>query len=276
MTEEVKQDAIDQGTKIEGEGAGQSLAPVEQEALNNGWMTKEQWVAAGHPEEEHRSAREWNERGSLFKRINDQNRKLEQITQAFNALQQHHKMVFDRAHQQAINDLKAQHKTAVEAGDLQKAEEIVDQIQVQKEQAVRAQTQPGQVPVVSADFEDFVTRNNSWYGKDDVMTAYADRLGFTYTAEQRNTGRIPAPGEVLKYVEEKVRDKFPGTFGVQRSKASPSASPVGPAASPSRPTAKASKSASELPAEAQAVMKTLVRQGVMTEKQYLDEYFGRG
>lgn len=274
MTEEVKQG--DAGTKIEGEAPAQSLSPTESEALNNGWMTKEQWVAAGHPEEEHRSAREWNERGSLFKRINDQNRKLEQITQAFNALQSHHKTVFARAHAQAIDDLKAQHRAAVEDGDLKKAEQIVDQIQIQKEQAVQAQAQPTQIPVVSADFEEFTSRNSSWYGKDDVMTAYADRLGFTYTAEQRNSGRVPNPGEVLKYVEEKVREKFPGTFGVQRSKATPSASPVGPAASPSRPTAKASKSASELPAEAQAVMKTLIRQGVMTEKQYLDEYFGRG
>ncbi|MCI0561995.1 MAG: hypothetical protein MN733_26200, partial [Nitrososphaera sp.] len=71
--EEVKP-VQDAGTPIPGEGAPTSLNPTEQAAREQGWMSKDEWVAAGKDPEEHRSAREFRERGDFFKRISDQNR----------------------------------------------------------------------------------------------------------------------------------------------------------------------------------------------------------
>lgn len=276
MTEEVKtvEPVVDAGTAIPGE-THISLNPTEAQAKAQGWMTKEEWVEAGNDPEDHRPAREFKERGDFFKRISDQNRKIDQLSSALNALQTHHKVVYDKAYTRALADLKGQHRAAVEAGDVNRADQIIDRMEATKQEAAQAaQATTVQAPGVSADYEDFVT-NNGWYADNRVMKAYADSVGNDYAFEtKRNTGQWPTPAQVVKAVEKAVREEFPDKFGVKKS--APSQSAVAGAGSPARPAPTVNgKSEKDLPPEAKEVMQSLVRSKTMTKEQYLKEYFSR-
>lgn len=274
MAEDVK--PVDPVAGLKAEAPEAPDAPeyteAEQQAMQGGWKPKEEWE--GNPDD-WRPAKDWLDRGSLFKKINDLNRKLEQTNGALGALQTHHKMVYDTAHKQALADLKAERRVALREGDVERVEQIEEQMEAKQAEAVQAQrTTNVQVPQVSAEFEDFASRNDSWYGKDDVMTAYADRVGFAHAAALRQQGRMPTNELVLAEVEKKVREKFPNVFGTARKTAP---NPVGPGTSPTRPsTSQKVGREAELPEEARSVMQSLVKSGVMTKDQYLKEYFGKG
>ena len=174
-------------------------APVytatETEALKYGWKAKDQWEGEA---DDFRSAKEFMERASFFKKINDLNRKLEQTTGALSAMQQHHNHVYKTSYDQAMKDLKLEHRAAVEAGDPDKADGVLDKMEAKRQEAVQVvRSNQIQAPVINADFEDFVEKNQTWYGKDEVMTAYADRLGFERANADVSSGRKPEPAKVL-------------------------------------------------------------------------------
>lgn len=243
---------------------------TEQEAIKYGWKPKDQWE--GEPDE-FRPAKEFMERASFFKKINDLNRKVEQSNKALTALKSHHDLVYQRAHEEALTKLKDEHRAAVEAGDVAAADKVIDKMDVVREDFQKArETSTVPIPQITADFEEFTDRNNNWYSKDDVMTAYADRVGFQFAQNQIAAGQRPVPAEVFKFVEQKVREKFPDRFGTQKRTAP---NPVGGSNSPTpRPKSQTTHSEADLPVEAKKVMDQLVRQGVMKKEQYLKEFFG--
>ena len=252
-----------------------ALNPDEQAARTQGWLSKDEWTAAGNDPELHRPAKEFKERGDFFKRISDQNRKIEHLSTALSALQTHHKVVFDKAYTKALADLKDQHRTAVEAGDVNAADRIIDKMEATKQEAYQAGTalQQAQAPIVSADYEDFVS-NNEWYATNKIMKRYADAEGNDFVmSEFRRTGRYPSPKQVVEAVEKAVKGEFPDKFGVKKT--TPSQSAVAGTASPARPAPTSGHSERELPSEAKHVMDALVRQKVMTKEQYLKEYFSK-
>jgi len=240
---------------------------VEKRAMAQGWKPKDQFDG---DESDFVSAAEFERRGQLFKKIADVNRKYERVTGALSALQKHHKAVYESSYKKAMEDLKAQHRAAVEEGNVAKADDIIDQIQVKNIEAAQQMQQLNAAPVeqgVPAAMEEFNERNAHWYQKDDVMTAYADRVGHEFTRSQLAGGRRPTVEQILGHVESQVRNKFPSAFGGKRA----APSPVASASSPSRPGNRSTFGEKDLSPEEVSVMKTLARDGVMTEKQYIDE-----
>ena len=277
MTEGVKVDVAPLAGGVPGtDVAPATMNPDEAAARTQGWMSKDEWVAAGNDPELHRPAREFRERGDFFKRISDQNRKIESLSTALNALQTHHKVVYDKAYTRALADLKGQHRDAVEAGDVNKADQILDKMEVTKQEAYQtgAVLQQAQAPVVSADYEEFVS-NNDWYANNKIMKRYADAEGNDFViAEYRRTGRYPSPKQVVEAVEKAVKGEFPDKFGAKKT--APSQSAVAGTASPARPAPSVpGKSERDLPPEAKHVMDALIRQKVMTKEKYLQEYFSK-
>jgi len=268
MTEEVKpveapvEEAapVTEATKAE----TPEYSPVELEMMDQGWKPRDQFEGE---DDDFVTAPEYKRRGELFKKIADQNRRIERVSSTLTQLQQHQKQMYQAGYEQALKELRSQHEAAVEAGDAKEAAAIVQKIETTKEQALAAkhvQIAPQEVPAVMTEFLD---SNASWYQKDDVMTAYADALGHKYAQEELRQGRQPTVDGVLAHVQARVREKFPQQFGGKRSALPPA---VGPASSPTRVAPKrAGFSVDDLSDVERQSMRRFVEDGVMTADEYV-------
>lgn len=266
MTEEVKVEVKPEEVKPE-EVVVVEPTEVELQATEQGWVPKAQWEADGKSPDEWRPAKEFVDRGELFKTIHQTKRDLKQTQAALTALQRHHQYVFEKAHLQAITDLKKEKRQAIQSEDLEKVsaiDEEIEQVQTQFQQdrgamvQAQAQAQVGPPP----EFEAWKA-DNRWYDADQDMREYADATGFIYMSKTPNA----RPEDVLKYIDQKIKKQYPEKFGSQR-KTAPS------------PTATADKTATRqvqkkdevlLDEMETEIMKTLVRSGVLTEAEYKDQ-----
>jgi len=136
------------------------LSPIEQKAISMGWRPKEQFEG---DEEEFIDAKEFVRRQPLFDRIENQNKKLKNVTQALEALKGHYTRVEEAAVQKAINQLKAQRKSALADGDGDTFELIDDEIkkaETQLQQIEQVKNQPiVEETVVHPEWQAFQSRN---------------------------------------------------------------------------------------------------------------------
>jgi hypothetical protein len=190
-----------------------SVDPAVERALEQGWVPKEQWT--GDPEE-WRPAKEFVARGELYKSIHSTKRELKQTQAALTALQRHHVMVFEKAHQQALADLKKEKRLAIREGDLERLEEVEDELDAtqarhaQERAQIVATQQAAQAAGPNPAFSNFVERNQ-WYVADSTLRDEADAIGYIY---MNKTG--DADG-LFAHVEKEMRRKFPEKFGVKRA-----------------------------------------------------------
>ena len=262
--ENVVEEKVVEETKPEVKEVVVELSPIEVQASEQGWVPKDQWVEAGNDPNDWRPAKEFVDRGELYKTIHSTRRELKQAQAGLSALQKHHQYVFEKAHRQAINDLRTERRLAVREDDFDRVEQIENQIdEIQDAHEKEKQTLANEQAVVAQagphpDFQVWVDRN-SWYMSDPELQEFADVVGIVYAKKNPNV----APAVVLKHIEDKVRKQFPDKFGVK--KAAPS-----PTASVDRTSRKVGKGADdvELDDNETAIMQDLVRNKVMTEAQY--------
>ncbi len=242
------------------------LSPIEAQASEQGWVPKDEWVAEGNDPNEWRPAKEFVDRGELYKTIHTTRRELKQAQAGLSALQKHHQYVFEKAHRQAIADLRLERRAAIRSDDLERAEQIEDQIdeitdkheqekQVLQQEVVSAQ-QTGPHP----EYQAWVDKN-AWYLSEPELQEFADVTGIVFAKKNPNA----APATVLRHIEDKVRKQFPDKFGVRRAAPSPT---VG---SDRTVRKTAAKDDVDLDANEQAIMQDLIRNKVMTEAQYKAE-----
>src|SRR3989304_9039191 len=111
MTEEVKKEEVPEVVEqVEPEVPLRSIE--EEQATKDGWMPLEKWEASGNNPKDHRSAREFNDRGELLRKISEQNKYIQRVNQGVETLKTHHSRVFESAHKKAMEDLKRQHSVA--------------------------------------------------------------------------------------------------------------------------------------------------------------------
>jgi hypothetical protein len=232
------------------------LSAIEQKAAEQGWVPEEEWE--GDPEQ-WRPAKEFLDRGELFKKIEDQNRTIKEFKRALEDLKGHHAKTRETEYKRALETLKAQKVQAIEEGDAQSVVKIDDQIDLVKEEQrkLASQAQEPAVPEMNPEFVAWVERNN-WYDRDQNMKIFADALG------QRLAMAGKSPSAVLAEVERQVREEFPHKFK------NPNRDKPG---SVEGSTNKGGKSGSEvsLSEDERRVMQRFVRTGVMTEKEYMAE-----
>lgn len=236
--------------------------PLEQEMMEQGWRPKAEFDG---PEEEFVSAAEYKRRGELFKKIADTNRRLDKANQALVQLTEHQRKSYQAGYEHALKQLRADHLVAVEAGDVKMADTIVDKIEETKAAQAKAAAMPQVPPEPPAVLGEFMDRNKSWYQKDDVMTAYADRVGHQYAVSTIEAGGKPDFADILTHVEKKVREKFPSSFGPKRT----APSVVEGSSTPNRPAP--SSRGFELTDMEQKAMRTFVDAGVMTKEEYIND-----
>lgn len=233
------------------------LSPTEQKAAAQGWVPQDEWE--GDPDE-WRPAREFLDRGELFKKIDAQNQTLKQYKKAIEDLSKHNSRIAEVEYKRALDDLKKQKKDALIEGDADAVIDIDEKMAVVREaqkdavQAPRVQDPQELHPV----FQSWVQRND-WYNTNKAMRAYADQVGI----EAGSKGL--SPSDVLAEVEREVKKEFAAKFeNPRRANA--------PAVEGSTNKGSGKRDSFQLSDEERRVMQRFVRTiPGYTEKQYIDE-----
>lgn len=235
-----------------------TLTSIEEKAISMGWRPKEQFEG---DEEEFIDAKEFVRRQPLFDRIESQNKQLKNVTKALEALKTHYTRVEEAAVQKAINQLKAQRKSALADGDGDSFELFDDEIK-KAEQQLSAIEQVKNKPIVEEEvvhpeWQSFQSRN-PWYNTTGYMRKFADEIG----ADLASKGI--APVEVLKQVEQAVRKEFPHKFVNPNKENAPT---VEQGRGGPKPAGKDSDSF--MNEQERKVMNDLVRSGLLTKEKYI-------
>jgi hypothetical protein len=177
------------------------LSPIELRAQEQGWVPKEEWTGE---EADWRPAREFLDRGELFKKIEAQSRELKRVHGDIEKFAKHYEKVRETEYKRALADLKKQKRDALAEGDVDAVMEIDERIEEARE-AKPAPVQVSPEPQINPIFVSWVERN-SWYESNKAMRAYADRIGNELGA----TGM--SPNEILAEVEREVKKEFATKF----------------------------------------------------------------
>jgi hypothetical protein len=212
MADEEKE-VVDQQAPVKQEV---QFTDIEKRASAEGWVPKDEWD--GDPEQ-WRPAKEFVDRGELFKKIEDQNRTIKDIRKALEDFGKHHAQVRDVEFKRALETLKAQKKDAIELGEADKIIDIDEKMDAVKDAQRQAASRPvvniPDVPQENPVFLAWVNRNN-WYRNNAAMRAYADRLGNEIGSRENLS-----PTDLLSRVEAEIKKEFAHKFeNPNRNKAS--------------------------------------------------------
>ena len=241
---------------------------AEKLAMENGWVPKDQWK--GDPDS-WRPAKEFNDRGEFFKRIDRLEHKNRELQQAMTFLTQQQKQTYINGFNEAIKRLRHQRDEALESGDNLQAARISDRIEEVKEQAQVAQRQAVQpAPTIepSETYKSWASKN-SWYTQDKVLTRYAEAVGASFKEEHPNS----TESEMLRHVEMEVKREFPNKFG-PKGPPSPEGDGRGTGTKTNN-TGKYSSIEGTLTSEQRSIMNTILKTTGMTKEEYFKQYSGQ-
>jgi len=231
---------------------------VEQRAMELGWVPKDDY--SGDPQR-WKSAEVFLALDEPIKRIESQSKELKAVRKALEAMQEHYSKVKETEYTRALETLKAEKKKALVDGDLEKYDQLTDEIETVKETArTIKQTAPVTIEPeqVNPEFRSWVNRN-PWYESYKHMAAFADEVGL----KLHNQGVSKA--EILKRVEEEVRKEFPTKF----RNANKDNAPAVEGSTAKRSTGTKASGDFELTEQERNIMNTLVRSGAITKDKYI-------
>lgn len=253
MTDKINDPANETGTPI----AGEALTPVQEEAVQQGWIPKEEfdgdverWVDAG----------EFLRRGELFRKIESQSKELKDVRKALAELAKHNSKIREVEYTRAVEGLKAQKKTALAEGDADRVVEIDDKLDLVKDQQrqhANQQTQQANIPQeVHPELQNWIS-NNSWYENNKAMRGWADARGVELAEDGKS------PRDVLKILQTEVKDRFKEKFS------NPNRERAGAVEGVRGRPASRSEADYELTDTERTIMNTLVNQKVLTKEEYI-------
>lgn len=283
LAEEGKQEDQQQqqeGQQAEGQQAEGEQEPqyteIELQAMEQGWVPLDKWTGK---KEEHRSAREFVDRGELLAKIRSQSGQMQELKGMIQHLSEHNKKVYEKGYEKAIADLKRDRAVAIKEGDVELVEAIDQQIDEHKEAQQSLKAVPAQPQQqVSATTQAWLQRN-TWYNRDPVMRGAVNMLAFEF-------GRVN-PGiseeEIYAYIDKEVRKEFPHKFQGQPSPQRKQGAPS-PEGQGSRTNGSGNKGGqksvdaefneliSEFDEFDAQVARNLVKSGVITKEKYVEDY----
>ena len=206
------------GTPIPGEGEGQEANPsieaeIQTKAEAKGWKPQNQWE--GNPED-WVPAREFLGRQSLFDKIASLKHDLYATRKQHQAeMASIKKYIADMSEvefKKAQAELKAQRRQAVQDGDLERADNIEEQLDTLKEKraetkAATQQPQTPQEPVALTEWR----KDNEWFDKDPELRAEAEAIGIGLASKNREQFQRD-PRVILDQVTERIKKMYPEKF----------------------------------------------------------------
>ena len=245
----------EQEPEVNEEAQEPEYTEVEQKAMEMGWNPE------GVEGKENLTAEEFVGRQPLYDDNRALKKQLKKVQDSVAAMKKMQDGIRQREREKTLAEQKQAKRVALENEDYDAVIEIDEAIA-----KTNSETDEDEAGVSNEAFEEW-TEQNEWYHQDTVMKDYADTIGAGYFNRHPNAVNT----EIFAYVEKEVKARFPEKFENPKRK---QANPV-EGASRGRTRAKSQKhKASDLPSEDRQIMRTLIRGNVMTEDEYLKDYFG--
>ena len=256
--------------------ASAELSPTEQLAASQGWVQLDKWQ--GDPKD-HRSAKEFVDRGELLGKIRSQSQEMQKLTAIVNTLSDHNKKVYQAGYENALKELRAAKATAIENNDgkaLVAIEERIDETKEKLAAVKQAPAQGTQAVPLSADYQLFLQRNPQ-YLTSATYRMWAQGVAKVFAQENPNL----TEGDVYAFVEEEAEKEWPGRYkpnGAQAAKVKGPPSPNGDGKSPTGSKADNKSAASfesilaSMPEDQQKVARDMVKRGTVTKEKYVQDY----
>lgn len=245
---------------------------VEKVALSQGWKPKDQWD--GNPDE-HRSAREYLDRGELLGKIKVQNEQLREIRTALQGMSDHNRRVYAAGYENALKELKVQKLQALKEGEAEQVLAIDDKIDSTKEalQAIKTEAEQAKV-TAKQQGPSPITQNwlaiNKWYQTDAIMRHAANGLAMELGKANPNV----TEEEIYQTIDREMRKEFPHKFKTAQAAPSPDGESTRSAGSGKTTTTgnsfeKLLGSMSEMQA---TIARNLVKTGAITKEKYVEDW----
>lgn len=254
----------DQADEQEGGDDPPELSEVEQIAQEMGWSPEDEW--RGDPEK-WVDAKTFLRTGQTIhkKTLERQDAQIAEMRQVIDGFAGQYQRGQKAAYERAIADLKAQQRAAVAEGDTEAFDRIQPQIDALGEE-IAASSKPNGAEKPNPDNDpNFIAfhAQNTWYGEDIEMTAYAEQIA---PIVARKTGYGPSFYETIA---AETKKKFADRFRNARRERPASVEGAGAGAGNRR---SGKKGYQDLPPEAKAACDRYVKQGVLTQEQYVADY----
>lgn len=244
-----------QEQNTEAQSSEPQYTETELRAMEQGWVPKDQYSGPN----KWRDAEDFLDRGELFKKLDQQNKRLSTYDQTLQDLKKHHEKVRETEYKRALATLREEKKAALNDGDADAVVDIDDRIAELREEAKRVETAPAVNTNVEPDPRFMIWVNkNPWYNNDKAMKVYADEVGQKMALSGAN------PQEILMEVERRVKREFPERFN-NPNRDKPGAVEGGTSKSGGR------KESFTLTSEETRAMHRFVNAGVLTKEQYIAE-----
>lgn len=250
------------------------LSDAEIKAAEQGWTPEDQWH--GDPDK-WVNAEEFLNRGEKHNGIlRERNEKLiaevsalkQELRDSVKQFGEATRQAETRAYNKAMKTLKQQQLEAVQNGDTEMWAELEDEktsLQTEYNKANQPQQQQYN-PDTDPHFISWHS-NNQWYNDDLDMTVYANQIA---PIVANKVGNNSSP-EFYNAISNEIRKKYPDKFrNVNRDRPSPV---QGAAQEGGKPNNRKGKGYNDLPEEAKKACDRFVKQNVMTQDEYLAEYF---
>lgn len=190
------------------------LSETEQQAIDNGWVPKDQWKGA---EDDWVPAKQFIKYGQVEAELKRQRQEVSQKEKVIKTMKDHYLNVKEDAKREVVDTLKRTQKEAIKNEDYAEATKIglqIDELEdnldkkfSQHEQKMEevSSTPPGPPP----EFYEWNSRNG-WYkmGQNDEMTIEADQLAIAYA--KRNPNKTYQ--DMLEYVTDRIQKLYPEKF----------------------------------------------------------------
>jgi hypothetical protein len=230
--------------------------PVEERAMAQGWVPEDQYTGHG----KWRSAEDFLDRGELFAKIDEQNRRLRAQDETVTQFKKHLERVRKTEYNRARAELLAEKRNALVEGNADAVVEVDEKIASLKqefayEEAIAARPvpqPPQQDPVITV----WMNRN-PWYNEDRAMKAFADALGNDLASKGMRD-----PTQILTEIERQTKKEFAHKF-VNQNRGKPGAV-EGASGKGSGP-----RDSFQLTDEETRVMNRFVKSGLMTKEEYI-------
>lgn len=236
------------------------LTEVEQRASEQGWVPQDQWE--GDPDQ-WRPAKEFLDRGELFKKIDDQRRELKQLKHTMEEFGKHHAKVREVEYARALATLKAQKKAALEDGDHDAVVEIDEQIAETKEQAKEAAAEAARPAPQQHEPDPVFVRwqqRNQWYANNRAMKGAADEIARELVLRGEKDPQV-----ILAAVDKEIRKEFPEKFE------NPNRGKPGVVEGSANRGGRTTKDDFHMTDDEKRIMNKFVASGAITKEKYIEE-----
>lgn len=260
MTDKVVDFVENEGVEVEEGFAPENNSPSQEDvARQQGWKPKEEYTGDAS---KWVSAETFLAKGELIDKIETLGKRLKDADKTITYLKEHHTKVKESEFKRAIDYLKSQKKQAYEDADFDAVVEIEDKISTLKTNQAAADPIPKSDNGYQAEFNSWLT-NNKWYSDNEEMKTDADIFGEAYFRNNPDK----SPEEVLEFVTKKIKRTYPEQFTVKKQVSSVE----GGSGVRNVNTASGTNSRFQLTEEEKQVMNSFVRQGIMSQDDYISE-----